>query len=504
FAIRAALGASGSRMLRQLLTESMLFAMLGAVLGLALAWFGVRGLTALAPADLPRLDEVGVDYQVIAFTTAITLVTGVLFGLVPALRGFRGESAETLRVGGKTSAQGASGLARRALVVSEVALAVIMLTGAGLLIRSLVKLQSTSLGFETAHIATMQISMPARKYTDATADVLVRQLLDETRHVPGIRAAAVVGALPITGDDSFWSIMIDGHVVKTVAEAPGAKPQQATPDYFTTMGIRVLRGRSFTEQDRIDGVPVAIISEGLAKKLWSGVDPIGHTLKMFNDKSPWVTIVGIVSDVSSRGFQKDIPETMYFPYAQAGVSAYSMPKTITIVARTAGEPEKAVPMIRKIVRAIDPALAISQVATMEQVVGDSIASRRFTTVLLGGFAVLALMLAGIGIYGVISYGVSQRTYEIGVRMAMGASSTSILQLVMREGADLTAIGLVLGLVGALVVDRFLRSMLVGVSASDAITLGTVALALGVVAACASAVPARRATKVSPTEALRAG
>jgi putative ABC transport system permease protein len=504
FAIRTALGASGSRMVRQLFTESMLLAVFGAALGLILAWFGLRGLIGVAPSDLPRLEQVGVDARVIAFTVAITLLTGLLFGLVPAMRGFRGDSADTLRAGGKTSVQGVSGVARRALVVSEVALAVIMLTGAGLLIRSLIKLQATSLGFDPANVLTMQVTLPAGKYTDTTADEYVRQTVASVRRLPGVRSAAAVGALPITGDDSFWSIMIDGRVIKTVAEAPGAKPEQATPDFFTTMGIPLVRGRMFTEQDRLGGLPVAIISEGMAKKLWPGVDPVGHTLRMFSDPSPWVTIVGVVRDVGSRGFQSAIPETMYFPYSQSGSSAYSMPKTVTIVARTSGDPGALVASVRTAVRALDATVAISHVATMDQVVGNSIASRRFTTVLLAGFAGLALILAGIGIYGVISYGVSQRTYEIGVRMAMGASPVSILRLVMREGANLTAIGLLIGIAGALAVGRLLGSMLVGVTASDALTLSTVCCALALVAACACALPARRATNVSPTEALRTG
>jgi putative ABC transport system permease protein len=502
FAIRAALGASGSRMVRQMLTESMLFAVIGAVLGVGVAWFGVRGLIALAPDNVPRLDEVGVDYRVVLFTAAITIATGLLFGVAPALRGMRGESADTLRDGGKTSGHAASAVARRALVVAEVALAVVMLTGAGLLVRSLIKLQAIDLGFDPSHVLTMQVTLPARKYNDTTADAYFQQLLARASRLPGAKSVAAVSYLPISGGDNGWSIMIDGRVLKTIAESPSARPENVTPDYFRAMSIRLVRGRVFTERDRMGAPLVAVISDGMAKKLWPGVDPIGHTLKMFNAEAPWVTIVGVVADVRARGFQKEIPETMYFPYSQSGQSSYGVPFSMTLVVRATGNPTALTPPLRSIVREMNPTVPISAIATMEQVVGDSIAGRRFATTLLAGFAALALALAGIGIYGVISYGVSQRTYEIGVRIAMGASPTSIMQLVMGEGGRMTAVGLALGLIGAIVVDRLLRTMLVGVTATDLPTLLGVSAMLALVAACACLLPARRATAVSPVEALR--
>jgi len=293
-------------------------------------------------------------------------------------------------------------------------------------------------------------------------------------------------------------------VVKTIAESPSARPEHVTPDYFRTMGIRLVRGRGLTAQDRMGAAPVAIISDGMAKKLYPGVDPIGRTLKMFNDSSPWATIVGIVADVRARGFQQEIPPTMYFPYSQSGQTAYGVPRTMTLLVRAGGDVTPLIGPLRKIIREMDSSIPISQVATMEQVVGNSIASRRFTTALLAGFAALALVLAGIGIYGVISYGVSQRRYEIGVRMAMGASHGSIVRLVMSEGARMTVVGLAIGLLGALGVERSLSSLLVGVTSTDAPTLISVCVLLAAVAACACLLPARRATGVSPTEALRNG
>ncbi len=503
FAIRTALGASGSRMVRQMLTESMLLALFGAMLGLVIAWAGSRALVAFAPTDLPRLEQVGVDYRVVAFTAAIAVLTGIIFGLAPALRGGR-DGAEPLRDGRKTSGAGGSRIARRGLVVTEVALAVILSAGSGLLIRSLTKLQAMDMGFDPKNVLTMELTLPARKYSDTTADAFFRELLTKVRGLPGVTTVAADGMLPISGDDNSWSIMVDGRVARTIAEAPTAKPDEVTPDYFKTLGIRLTRGRTFGESDRLGAPPVVVINETMAKQLWPGVDPIGHTLKMYNPASPWATIVGVVGDVRSRGIQETVPPTMYFPYSQSGTSAYYMPRTMSLVVRTARDPAALAPQIRGIVRSLDAQVPIDRVAPMETVVASSIASRRFTTVLLGGFAALALTLAGIGIYGVISYGVSQRTYEIGVRMALGATASSVVRLVMAEGVNMTVAGLALGVAGAAVVDRSLDSLLIGITASDPATFSGVVAILIAVAACACAIPARRATGVSPTDALRNG
>jgi putative ABC transport system permease protein len=504
-AIRTALGASGSRIVRQMLTESMLLAAIGAMIGTGFAWLGTRALIELAPGDLPRLDQVSVDGRVVLFTVAITILTGLLFGLIPAARGVRRDSVQSLRDGGKTSAISSAHMVRSALVTTEVALAVVMLSGAGLLIRSLVKLRGIDLGFATRHILTMDVTIPSgRQYTDTSADELYRQIRQRVLHLPGVTSAALEGALPITGDDSDWSIMIDGRVVKTIAEAATAKPDQVTPDFFSTMSIPILRGRPITEEDQRGSPPVVVINETMAKKLYPGVDPIGHTLKMFNPAAPWVTIVGVVADVKARGFLSKTRPTTYFSYSQAATSAYYQPGTMTLLVRTAGDPVLQVPAIRSIVRSLDSHVPISHVATMDDIVGQSIASRRFTTLLLGGFAGHALLLAGIGIYGVISFGVTQRTYEIGVRMALGASESSIMRLVVVDGFRMALVGLIVGLGGALVLDRLLRSLLVDVSTGDIPTFAGVVVVLAAVAAAACAVPARRATSVSPTEALRNG
>jgi putative ABC transport system permease protein len=502
-AIRTALGASSRRLVRQMLTESVLFAAGGAVLGLGLAWVSTQALVAVAPSSVPRLDAIHVDYRVVAFTAVVTLVTGVLFGLAPAWRGMHGDSVESLRDGGKTSnmpsmARGA----RRALVVAEVALAVVMLTGAGLLVRSLWKLQAIDLGFEPAHLLTMEATLSPRQYQEQQSVEFYRQVIERVSHLPGVRSVAATAALPIVGDDSRWSIFVDGHVVKTIAEAPSAKPVHVTPGYFRTIGNRLIRGREFTDADRTDAPMVAVINETMAKQLYPGVDPIGHTVKMFNEKSPWATIVGVAADVRSGGFQSTVPATMFFPTAQSGKSAYYTPLTMTLLVRTDGNPTVLGPSVRQAIHAVDRTVPVSKVRTMDDVVGGSISSRRFTTTLLAAFAGLALLLAGIGIYGVIAYGVSQRTFEIGVRIALGASAASVMRMVVTDGLRMTAAGLVVGIFGALFVERLLRTMLVGVSAFDVPTFTAVAVALMVVSALACLVPARRAMGVSPTEALR--
>ncbi len=503
-AIRTALGASGGRLARQMLTESAVLALLGALLGAAIGGLGTRVLVALAPADLPRVDQIGINGRVVAFTVVATIFTTFAFGLAPALRSWRRDAADSLREAGRTSTQATPKFARRALVVTEVALAVVMLSGAGLLVRSLVKLQSIDLGFDPSRVLSAEVTLSAAKYTDTTADELFRQLLGRASRIPGVQSAAAVSYLPITGSDNGWSIMLDGRVLKSISESPAARPEHVTPDYFRTMRIRVLRGRTFTVQDRLGAPPVAMISDGMAKKLWPGVDPIGHTLKMFDPAAPWVTIVGVVADVRARGFQHDAPMTMYFPYSQSGVSAYTQPRRMTVLLRAERDAAAAATPLRRIVSDLDRSAAVSSVVVMDRVVGDSIASRRFATALLAGFAALALALAGIGIYGVVSYGVSQRRHEIGVRLAVGASTSSIMRLVAGEGGRMTAAGFAFGLVGAAAARSLLRSVLVGVGGTDVVTLVDVILALTLVACAACAVPVWRATRVSPTEVLRDG
>jgi putative ABC transport system permease protein len=298
--------------------------------------------------------------------------------------------------------------------------------------------------------------------------------------------------------------MVDGRVLKSISEAPAPEPEKVSPGYFEAMRMPILRGRAFTDADRGDAPMVAVVNEAMARELWPGEDPIGHTIKMFNDKAPWVTVVGLVKDARADGIQADVRPTMFFPYAQAGTSAYYTPLTMSLVVRTTGDPFAVAGAVRAAVHALDRNVPISSMQSMEQIVASSIADRHFSTMLLSAFAALALLLAGIGIYGVIAYGVSQRTYEIGLRMALGAQRGSVMALVMVQGLRLTLIGLAIGIVGALVVARALRSLLVGVPPMDLPTLGVVSLVLAGIALLACALPARRAMAVAPTEALRGG
>ena len=508
-AIRTALGASRSRLVRQSLTESVTYAVVGGALGVLLGWWGERVLRSLAPESIPRLDEVAIDGWVLGFALLVTTFTGILFGLLPALRGSRGGVAHSLREGGKTSSQAGVGRARGALVVAEVALAVVLLTGAGLMMRSMWKLQSIDLGIRPERVLTMRVSFPEPRPTpndpDGPSRTIVqfyRDLTERVQALPGVRSVGVVGDLPIGDGNSMWSILIDGAPQVPVAQAPSAMPQQVTPGYFRTLGIPVLRGREFTAEDR-DGAPfVALVNETMARQMWPGKDAIGGTVKMLNPTSPWATVIGIVKDVRSAGYQAEVPPTMYFPHAQAGKSAYYTPAAMNLVVKTDGDPLAVAAPVREIVRALSQATPVSQLRTMESVVAASVASRRFSTSLLAGFAALALLLAGIGIYGVIAYDVSQRTYEIGLRMALGARSQQVAGLMVSRGIRMVALGLVLGLAGSVSVTGLMRSLLVDVAAADPLTLGGVVIVLAVVALGAAWVPARRASAIDPMVALR--
>jgi predicted permease len=506
-AIRTALGASSGSLARQVITESVVYAVVGGMIGVALGWWGLSALRAAAPASIPRVDHVTIDAGVLAFALLVTSLTGVLFGVIPAFRGSRGDTVGTLREGGKNTTQFGIGRPRGMLVVSEVALAVVLLTGAGLMIRSLFKLQSIDLGIKPEKVLAMRVSFPEPRMNDLDAlqraiAQFYRDLTERVQALPGVRSVAVVGDLPIADENSSWSILVDGAPMTSVGQAPAATPLQVTPGYFRTLGIPVLRGREFTEEDREDAPLVALVNETAVKKLWPNKNPIGGTIKMLNPTSPWATVVGVVKDVRSSGYQGDVPPTMYFPHAQAGKSAYYTPAAMNLVVKAEKDPLSLAGPVRDIVRQLSPSTPVSSVRTMEAIVASSVASRRFSTELLAGFAALALVLAAIGIYGVIAYDVSQRTYEIGLRMALGARSTQVANMMLGRGVRMVAIGLVIGVAGSLAVTGVLKSLLVDVSRLDPLTIGGVVVVLGLVAAGAADLPARRASAVDPMIALR--
>ena len=502
-AVRTALGASRRRILTQLLTESTVYALVGGVLGFGLAWAGTRSLVALAPASIPRLDQIGLDWAVLGYALVTSFTAGVLFGLVPAIRASREAPAETLKEGGRASPHGTSRRMRRSLVVAEVALAVIMLCGAGMLLRSLVNLQRNDLGFDVRAVLTAKVSPSAGNYDEARSIAFYAQLLERVRAIPGVVSAGAAGWLPVAGSGGLWGLLAEGHSYDRLESWPTAVPQQVTTGYFKAMGMPIVAGRDFSDDDRQVGPYTAIVSRTLAGQLWPNVDPIGKRFRVGGD-STFMTVVGIVRDIRARGFHDTPTPTMYFPYPQTRETAYFMPRSMSLVVRTAGDPFAIAAQVKAIVRSLDATVPVSDVRTLEQVVETSVASRRFSTMLLGAFAALALLLAGIGIYGVISYGVSERRFEIGVRMALGAERSTVLASVLGDGLRLALAGVTVGVVGAVAVARTLRSLLVGVPVIDAPTLLAVALGIVVVAAVASLVPARRATAISAMEALRGG
>jgi putative ABC transport system permease protein len=502
-AVRTALGASGRRLATQLLVECTVLSVGGGLLGLLLAVVGDRALVALAPADVPRLDQVGVDWGVVAFTFVVSIATGLVFGLVPALRAARSAPVDALKEGGKTSGganAAGSRRARGALVTAEVTLAVILLSGGGMLLRSLWNLQSADLGFDERGVLTANVSLLQSAYNDQRSTVFFSQLIERVRMQPGVRAVGAAGWLPVVDAGGLWGVMAEGESY-TKKSQPNIVPQQVTPGYFKAMGMRLVAGRDFTWEDREGGPYVGVVSEAMAKELWPGQSPLGSRFKL-GGGSTWVEVVGVVGDIRSRGFH-DTPEpTMYFPYAQTGKSAYFIPRSMNIVVRTDGDPASLITGVRRAVRELDAAVPVAKVRTLEAVVGVSVASRRFSSAMIAGFAVLALVLAGIGIFGVVSYGVSERRFEIGVRMALGAERGNVLALVVSEGMRQAGVGIVIGLIGSVVVARMIRSLLVGVAMVDAPILVAAAAALLIVAAAAALLPARRAIAVQPTEALR--
>ncbi|HYV98985.1 MAG TPA: ABC transporter permease [Gemmatimonadaceae bacterium] len=502
-AIRTALGATRGRIVRQVLTESALYAAGGAALGLPLAWWGWRALISLAPATIPRLDLVSLNVPVLLFTLITASLTGFLFGIVPAFRAARGDAGETLKSAGKTSGQG-FGLrrARSALVVAEVALAVVTLTGAGLMPRSLARLQSIDLGIKPEHVLSVQVAATPARYHGEAAVAFYDNLLSRVRAVPGVQAAGAIADLPIADDHSDYSILLDGAPMTSVANAPVATPEQVTPGYFETLGIPIVAGRAFTEDDRASADKVVIVNEAMVRKYWPHTNPIGHTVKMLNEKSAWATVVGVARDVRHGGYLADPPPTTYFPYAQSDQTVYNAPSRMSLVVRGTGDASLLTAPVRAIMHDLDPAVPLARVQSMESLVSASVASRRFSTQLLALFALLAVVLAAIGIYGVVSYSVSQRTFEIGLRMALGAESAAVLKLVLREGIALAFVGLAIGGAVAIVIMGFARSLLVQVSIADPVTLAAVALLLTATAGFASYLPARRAMRLEPTRALR--
>jgi len=500
-AIRSAMGATGLRVARQAFAESLLLAVIGGAAGVGLAVFAVRLLRSVVPANVPRADGIAMNLPVMLFALGITLITGFLFGMIPAMRSARSDAADTLKEGGKTSSMRGLGRLRSALVVSEVALSVVTLAGAGLMLRSLWNLQATNLGFNPDNVLAVSVATPV-SYKPEQAQALYRRLTAEARALPGVVNAAAVEDLPILECCSGWSILIDNNPMVSVADAPAATPAKVTPGYFDVMRVGLVRGRVFAESDDENAPVVAIVNETMARTLWPGKDAVGGTVKMLNETSPRATVVGVVRDERVAGLVQPAPAIMYFPAAQAGKSAYYSPTWMWVVVRTTGDPAAIAPAVHNIIRRAEPLAAVARVQPMNQIVAASVSSRRFATALIAGFAVVALLLAGIGIYGVIAYSVSQREFEIGLRLALGATPRTVVRQILGEGLRTALIGAAVGLAVALATMRLLRAMFVEVSIADPLTLASVMALLVVVAMAASWIPALRASAVDPLGAMK--
>ncbi len=496
-AVRTALGATRPRLLRQLLTESVLLAVLGGAAGVVLAAWAADLIRGLGPAGLPRADEVGIDPHVLAFTTVLSLLTGLLLGLAPALHMTGAHVYEKLKEGGRGPSASGRGTLRNMLVISEVALALVLLAGAGLMIRSLARLLDVSPGFDARHLLTLQISLPDTTYAQpARRAGFYTELFSRIEALPGVEASGGVTRIPLR-EGVTTKLDIQGHAV-----APGAQPEvefrRASARYFRAMGIPVVKGRALEDQDTPESRLVAVINETAARRFWPGEDPIGGRVRFFGSDPnlPWWTIVGVVGDVKHFGLDSAPRPEVYMHFGQGP------PISPFIAVRTSVDTTGLTATVRDTIRAIDRDVVIYNVATMPDLIRGSMVQRRFNTLAVGLFAAIALTLAALGIYGVLSYSVRQRTHEIGVRMALGAAHGDVVKLVLKQGLALVLIGVLTGLPAALALTRLLTSMLYEVAATDPPTFIVVPLILLVVALLATYLPARRATRVDPMIALR--
>ena len=498
-AIRTALGASRRRLIRQLLTEAVALSLVGGLLGLLLARWGIDFLVALAPSDVPRLGEISMHGAVFGWTFAVSLVAGVLFGLVPALQASKPDLNESLKESGGRSTGGAQrNRVRNLLVISEVALALVLLVGAGLMIKSFMRLRQVKPGFEPAGLLTMSISLPRQKYNDSSkANLFFDQLFDRIKTVPGVEGVGGTDPLPLSNSNATTGFVVQGGPFLPLSERPEVGERTVTPGYFETMRVPILKGRSFTNQDRENAPLVVVVNETLARRFWPDEEAIGKRLG-FNEseKQDWYEVIGIVGNVKHDRLDSEPKPELFFTYRQ-------YPRNfMTLVVRASSDPATLSAGVRDQVLAIDKDQPVFDIKTMSERMSRSVAESRFVMTLLAAFSALALVLAAVGVYGVMSYAVSQRTHEIGIRMALGAQTRDVLKMVVGQGLALTLAGVVVGVAGAVVLTRLMESLLFEVSATDWLTFVSVALLLTGVALVACFVPARRAARVDPMVALR--
>jgi putative ABC transport system permease protein len=500
-AVRHALGASRGRLIRQTLTESLLLALAGALAGLAIAHAGTRLLVRFGPASIPRLEQTAIDMRVLAFTAAVSICVGILFGLAPALLGARTSAQSALKEAGTRASMGAAGrLVRQALVVGQLALAVMLLIGAGLLVRSFVRVTGLDPGFRAPQVMSTLVSLSPSRYGDpAKQTAFFEEMVRAIESLPGVLSAGVTNSLPLTGINDQGGFVVEGRPgLRPGEDGPQANRPRVSAGYFDTMGIRLLDGRLLDERDRAGAPPVAVVSALAAQTYWPGVNPLGRRLstEWRNGRPVWREIVGVVASTRHFGLEAPQKAEVYLPHAQAP-SPFMM-----LVVRTQGDPAGLVPAIRAQIARIDPEQSAFGFQSMAELLDKSGSRRRFQTALVAAFAALALLLAAIGVYGVIAHGVARRNREIGVRLALGARPHDVVALVLRGGMALTLAGTSLGLAGAIALSRTLASLLFGVSPFDPATYGSVAGALVLVAGVSAYLPSRGAARVDPLVALR--
>jgi predicted permease len=500
-AVRAALGAGRHRIVRQLLTESVLLAVAGGAAGLLFAWLSFSFLKQIVPAGMALNAGVRVDARIFGFTLLLSLLTGIIFGLAPALQAARVDLNEALKQsGGRAGTGGGHRRLRSALVVIEVALALVLLVGAGLLIKAFLRLRSLEIGVNSESVLTLRTTLPRNKYGELPKrDAFYRQVLERVRTLPGVVSAGYTTAAPLT-----WKGGTNGFVIEGREQGAGqdAQSRQISAGYMETMGVKLRQGRFFDERDVAQSQPVALINETMARQFWPGEDALGRRFKigLVDSQNPWVIVVGVIGDIKEMGLEAPAKAEMFFPYQQMPNMLWNMPSDLMV--RTAGDPMSVAAAVRQAVWSVDSNQPVSNIRTMDEILSEEVAQRRIGMTLLAAFAALALALASLGIYGVLSYSVTQRTQEIGIRMALGAGSKDVLRMVLADGMRLAAAGVAIGLGASFALTRLMAGLLFGVSPSDPLTLGGVALLLVTVALLACFIPARRATKVDPMVALR--
>ena len=498
FALRAALGASRWRIVRQLLVESLLLAVAGGALGFALSLWALHLLLSAIPIQLPFWMDFSIDFRVLAFSLGITLLTAIIFGAIPALQTSRVDLNDTLKEGGR-GAIGFRGRSRSMLVVTEIALSLVLLVGAGLMIQSFMRLRQVNIGLDAKNVFTAMVILPRAKYREPQQRItFFKQLVERVRGLPGVESAGATGTLPLNGNNWGRSLTVEGYPVLRVGQAPSIQHTVVTPGYFRTMGITLLAGRDFADTDTADALKVTIVDDRLARHYWPNESAIGKRIRFGppENNEPWHTIIGVVKSVRHERVQSDTEESVYLSHLEIPVA------NLTVVARTTSDPHDVTAAVRREVAQLDPDQPISEIATMEEVIAESIWQPRLYATLFAVFAGGALILALIGIYGVMAFLVQTRTHEIGIRMALGATARDVFKLIVGRGMKLTVFGVVIGVAGAIALTRLMHSLLFNTSATDPFTFVAIAILLSVAAFLACYIPARRAARVDPLTALR--